>query len=67
MITADTQAELAKLGTAPTTLLVTGAAHTASPAAVCELGIQAAVLDGRPATRGAWAALLIDALDAQEG
>jgi hypothetical protein len=66
MITADTQAELAKLGTAPTTLLVTGAARTASPATVWELGIPVAVLDARPATR-AWAALLIDALDAQEG
>jgi hypothetical protein len=63
---ADTRAQLAKLGTAPTALVVTGATRTASPATVWELGIPVAVLDGRPATRGTWAALLIDALDAQE-
>jgi hypothetical protein len=63
---ADTRAQLARLGSAPTALVVSGAARTASPATVWELDVPVAVLDGRPATRGTWAALLIDTLDAQE-
>jgi hypothetical protein len=47
-------------------LFVTGAARTTSPASVWELGAPIELLDGRPATTGAWAALLLDALAALE-
>ena len=43
-------------------LFVTAAARTSSPASVWELGVPIEMLDGRPATQGGWAAVLIDAL-----
>ncbi len=57
----DTRTRLRSLG-APTGLVITAAARTASPASVWELDVPAALIDGRPATRGAWAVLLIDKL-----
>lgn len=61
----DTRALLRDIGT-PTALVVTAAERTASPASVWELGAPTVLLDGRPATRGTWAALLIDKLAALE-
>jgi hypothetical protein len=43
-------------------LAVTGTGCTADPASVLALGMPVGILDGRPATTGAWAALLIDRL-----
>ena len=57
----DTRAQLAGLGR-PDALVVTSAERSASPASVWELGVPTAFLDGRPATRGGWAVLLIDKL-----
>lgn len=57
----DTRARLRALGS-PTALVVTAAARTASPASVWELDVPTALIDGRPATRGGWAVLLIDKL-----
>ena len=57
----DTRATLRAIGT-PDALVVTGAARTASPATVWHLGAPVAMLDGRPATPGAWAILLLDKL-----
>jgi hypothetical protein len=57
----DTRAALRAIGT-PDALVVTGAARTASPATVWHLGAPVAMLDGRPATPGAWAILLLDKL-----
>jgi hypothetical protein len=57
----DTRAALRAIGT-PDALVVTGAARTASPATVWHLGAPVALLDGRPATPGAWAILLLDKL-----
>jgi hypothetical protein len=58
---ADTAALAAELGT-PSALVVAGAARTASPASVWELGVPVALLDGRPASRSAWAVLILDKL-----
>ena len=57
----DLRAELALLGPIDA-LIVSGAARTASPATVWDLDIPIAIVDGRPATAGAWAGLLFDAL-----
>ncbi|MCU1656423.1 MAG: hypothetical protein JWO57_1079, partial [Pseudonocardiales bacterium] len=57
----DTRAGLRAIGR-PDALIVSGAARTASPASVWELDAPVAILDGRPATRGAWAVLLLDKL-----
>jgi hypothetical protein len=57
----DTTRMLGELG-APTALFVTGAERTASPASVWDAGLPIALLDGRPATRSAWAVLLLDKL-----
>jgi hypothetical protein len=57
----DTRATLRAIGT-PDALVVTGAARTASPASVWQLGAPVAMLDGRAATAGAWAVLLLDKL-----
>ena len=48
-------------------LFVTGADRTSSPASVWELGVPIEMLDGRPATQGGWAAVLIDALAGLDG
>jgi hypothetical protein len=61
--TEDLRAELAHLGPIDA-LLVTGAAYTSTPATVWDLEIPIALIDGRPATSGAWAGLLFDALSA---
>lgn len=58
---ADARSMLAAFGRV-TALAVVGAARTASPASLWDLGVGVMSLDGRPATRGAWAALLIDRL-----
>ncbi|MGH8959596.1 MAG: hypothetical protein ACRDWT_00055 [Jatrophihabitantaceae bacterium] len=55
----DTRSMVREHG-APTALFVTGAARTASPASVWELGAPVALLDGRPPTRSSWAVLLLD-------
>jgi len=60
---ADTRALIAEIGE-PHALVVADAARTASPASMWELDIPVAMIDGRPATRGAWAVLLIDKLTA---
>jgi hypothetical protein len=60
---ADSRTLLAHIGRADA-LVVVGAADTTSPASVWELGIPIASVDGRPASRGAWAVLLIDKLAA---
>jgi hypothetical protein len=44
-------------------LAVVHADRTVSPAALWELNLPVALLDGRPATRTAWTALLLDRLD----
>jgi hypothetical protein len=59
----DSRLLLARVGRADA-LVVTGAAETTSPASVWELGVPVASIDGRPASRGAWAVLLIDQLAA---
>jgi len=53
--------ELSRLGPLDG-LAVFGLARTTSPATVWDLDLPVALLDGRPATRGAWAALLFDVL-----
>lgn len=58
---ADARAFISALG-GVSALAVVGAGRTASPAAVWDLGAPVRSIDGRPATRGAWAALLIDRL-----
>jgi hypothetical protein len=63
---ADMRRRLAALGRPSDALAVVNAAHTASPASVWALDAPIALLDGRPATRGTWAALLIDGLAALE-
>jgi hypothetical protein len=55
----DTRAMVREFGT-PTAVFVTGAASTASPASVWELGSPVALLDERPPTRSSWAVLLLD-------
>jgi hypothetical protein len=60
---ADVRRTIAAVGPVRS-LFVTGAARTASPASVWELGVPVELVDGRPATTGTWAALLIDALAA---
>jgi len=45
-------------------LIITGAARTTSPASVWQLHTPIAMLEGRPATAGSWAVLLIDKLNA---
>jgi hypothetical protein len=57
----DLRAELAPLGLIDA-LVVVGAARTATPGTVWDLEIPIALVDGRPATPGAWAGLLFDAL-----
>jgi hypothetical protein len=57
----DTCRLLNELGS-PTALFVTGAERTASPASVWGAGVPIALLDGRPASRSAWAVLLLDKL-----
>jgi hypothetical protein len=57
----DLRAELAPLGLIDA-LVVVGAARTATPGTVWDLEIPIAIVDGRPATPGAWAGLLFDAL-----
>lgn len=57
----DARSMLAAFGPV-SALAVVGAARTASPASLWDLGVGVMSLDGRPATRGAWAALLIDRL-----
>jgi hypothetical protein len=57
----DAAAAMRRLGT-PTALIVTGAARTTSPASVWQLDVPIALLDGRPATRSAWAVLLLEKL-----
>lgn len=59
--TSDTARQLGELGS-PTALFVTGAERTASPASVWDTGLPIALLDGRPASRSAWAVLLLDRL-----
>jgi hypothetical protein len=59
----DVRRTIAEVGPAQS-LFVTGAARTASPASVWELGVPVELIDGRPASTGAWAALLLDALAA---
>ena len=61
----DCQALLARVGRADAVVLA-GAARTASPASAWELGVPFAMVDGRHATRGAWAVLLIDRLAAMD-
>ena len=63
---ADLGRQLVGLGRDTDALAVVKADRTASPASVWELGVPVASIDGRPATRGAWAALLINALAALE-
>jgi hypothetical protein len=63
---ADLRRQLASLGRPSDALAVVHADRTASPASVWELGLPVLSLDGRPATRGAWAALLINGLAALE-
>lgn len=50
-----------------TSLAVVAAARAASPAGLWELDLPIASLDGAPATRGRWAALLIDRLAELDG
>ncbi|MDT9126994.1 hypothetical protein, partial [Escherichia coli] len=57
--TEDLRGELDRLGPIDA-LVVTGAAQTSRPASVWDLDIPAAVLDGRRATPGGWAGLLLD-------
>jgi hypothetical protein len=61
--TEDLRAELAHLGPIDA-LIVANAADTASPATVWDLDIPIALVDGRRATAGTWAGLLLDALTA---
>ncbi len=64
--TADVRAELDRLGPLHG-LAVHSLARTSSPATVWDLDIPVALLDGRAATTGSWAALLFDALQAPSG
>ena len=64
---ADARAELASAGRRVDALIVTGCEATASPASVLELDLPVAMLGGRPATRGQWAATLLDALGVLDG
>ena len=57
----DVRGQLAPLGRVDA-LAVCGAARTTSPATTWELGVPVALLDDRPASRGAWLALLLDKL-----
>jgi hypothetical protein len=59
--TADMRAELDRLGPIQA-LAVHSVTRTSSPATVWDTDIPVALLDGRPATTGAWAALLFDAM-----
>ena len=59
--TEDNQAELDRLGRVDA-LAVHGARRSASPASVWDLELPVALLDGRPATPAAWAALLFGLL-----
>jgi hypothetical protein len=63
---ADLRRRLAELGRPTDALAVVKADRTASPASVWELGLPITSIDGRTATRGAWASLLINALAALE-
>jgi hypothetical protein len=59
--TADVAAELERLGRVDA-LAVYSVTKTSSPATVWDLDIPVALLDGRPASPGVWAALLFDVL-----
>ncbi len=63
---ADLRRVLASLGRPSDALAIVNATETASPASVWELDVPIALIDGRPATRGVWATLLIDGLAALE-
>ncbi|GAB2468506.1 hypothetical protein GCM10027265_17040 [Jatrophihabitans fulvus] len=58
---ADVRRTVTTLGRV-TSLAIVAAARTAGPAGLWELGIPTASIDGRSATAGSWAALLIDRL-----
>jgi len=62
--TDDLRAELDRLG-AIDALIVAGAGGTCSPASVWDLDIPIGILDGRRASAGCWAGMLLDALDSQ--
>ena len=64
--TADARADLDGLGPIDA-LAVHSASSTASPATVWDLEIPVALLDGRSASPGVWAALLFDRLRAPSG
>jgi hypothetical protein len=57
----DTRAALQRVGRTDA-LIVSGTSRTASPASVWALETPTAMLDGRPATRVAWAVTLLDKL-----
>lgn len=57
----DTRAALRRIGRTDA-LIVSGTSRTASPASVWALDTPTAMLDGRPATRVAWAVTLLDKL-----
>jgi hypothetical protein len=59
--TGDVQAELDRLGPVDA-LAVYSVTKTSSPATVWDLDVPVALLDGRPASQGVWAALLFDVL-----
>ena len=62
----DSRSDLEGLGPIDA-LALHSAARTASPATVWDLDIPVALLDGRPASAGVWAALLFDRLRAPDG
>ena len=59
--TADVAGWVHRLGRADA-LIVTDVDSSADPASVLQLGVPVALLDGRPATPGAWAGVLVDRL-----
>src|SRR5262249_23458448 len=59
----DLRAELAPLGSVDA-LVGSGAARPSSGATVLDVEMPVALLDGRPATTGTWAGLLLDAVRA---
>ena len=63
---ADVRTDLDELGVV-SSIAVVGASRTTSPAALWDLGAPIASLDGRPATRGSLAALMIDRLGSLDG
>ena len=62
---ADNAALIAQIGDVES-IVVVGASRTSSPASIWRLPKPIALLDGQPATRGAWMALLIDKLTESE-